>query len=235
MAKKGKKQSGSSDIFESSEALAEKLSRGEQFLEKNKRPVFIIGGILIAVVVGVFLFRYYKESQNRSAQSEMFQAQYYFEKDSLDKALNGDGNNYGFLDIIDEYPMSEAANLANFYAGTIYLKQGSYDEAIKHLEKFSSDDILVQARAYCLIGDALMEQGLYNNAAEKYKQAANYEPNEQMSPLYLKKAAIAYEKMQDYEMAAKMYSTIVDKYKDSQQYQYALKQKARLEAMLKKG
>ena len=42
----------------------------------------------------------------------MFQAVYYFEADSLDRGLNGDGNNLGFLDIIDEYGITDAANLS---------------------------------------------------------------------------------------------------------------------------
>jgi len=232
---KQKKDQGSNELFESSEALAERLTKGEQFIEKNKISIFIIGGVIAVIFIGIFLFRYYKQNQNQRAQTEMFQAQYYFEKDSLNKALMGDGNKLGFLDIIEEYPLSEAANLARFYAGTIYLKQGSYEDAIGHLKKFEGNDLVVQPRAYSLIGDAYMEQGLYSDAAEQYEKAAKYEPNEYTSPLYWKKAAIAYEKMQNYESAVDAYSKIVDQYKDSQEYRYALKQKVKLETMMKKG
>ena len=72
----------------------------------------------------------------------MFQAVYYFEQDSLVKALNGDGNNYGFLEIIDEYGFSEAANLSHYYAGVSYLKLGNYNNAISYLNSFSSSDLL---------------------------------------------------------------------------------------------
>ena len=115
-----KKPEKGSELLESSEALAEQLTKGEQFLEKNRKYVFIFGGAIALVIIGIFLFNYYKSTQGEKAQVDMFQAQYYFEADSLDKALLGDGNNLGFLDIIDEYPMTKAANLANFYAGTIY-------------------------------------------------------------------------------------------------------------------
>jgi len=70
-------------------------------------------------------------------------AQKYFEQDSLNKALNGDGQNPGFLDIIDEYSMTNASNLANYYTGLIFLKQGKYQDAINYLEKFDSDDEFV--------------------------------------------------------------------------------------------
>lgn len=223
-----KKPEKGSELLESHEALAEQLSRGEEFIEKNKKIVFIIGGVLAVVVAGFFLFKYYKETQNQQANAEVFQAQYYFEQDSLSKALNGDGNNLGFLEIIEEYPMSDAANLSHFYAGAILLRQGQFDDAVDHLQRFSSSDLLLQARAYCLIGDAYMEQGLYSDAAKQYDKAASYKTNEFTSPYYFYKAAIAYEKMGDTKAAIKNYDVIADKYKSSSEYASALKHSARL-------
>ena len=72
----------------------------------------------------------------------MFQAIYYFEADSLDLALNGDGNKLGFKDISEEYAITQAGNLANFYAGAAYLKQGKFKLALIYLNDFSSDDLL---------------------------------------------------------------------------------------------
>ncbi len=234
MATKTKKKAESgNELLESSEALADQLTKGEQFLEKNKRPVFIIGGAVAIVILGYFGFNYYKTTQNEKAQTEIFQAQYYFEQDSLQKALMGDGNNLGFLDIIEDYPMSKAGNLAHFYTGTIYLKQGEYDNAIEHLEKFSSNDLLIQARTYSLIGDAMMEQGHYADAADQYMKAANHKPNEFTTPGYLTKAALANEKLGDVQAALKAYNEIIDKYEESAEYHNALKQKAKLEAKQK--
>lgn len=234
MATKSKKKpEKGNELLESSEALAEQLTRGEEFIEKNRKRLFIVGGVLAVIIAGFFLFRYYKESQNQKADAEMFQAQYYFEQDSLAKALNGDGNNLGFLEIIEEYPMSNAANLAHFYAGSIYLLQGDYENAIDYLKKFGSDDLLIQARAYSLIGDAYMEQGLYIDAAEQYEKAAGYKPNEFTTPQYLDKAAVAYERSGDLQAAVKQYDKIIKDYKNSAEYQNALKQKARLNGKMK--
>ena len=164
----------------------------------------------------------------------MFQAIYYYESDSLDKALLGDGNNYGFIDIIDNYSMTKAANLSHFYAGSAYLKKSEYDNAIDHLMKFKSNDIAVQARAYSLIGDAHMEKTEYSEAARLYLKAADYKPNEFLSPQYLEKAAAAYEKLRDYESAAECFNQIVEKYSGSPEFQNAVKHKARLEGLAKK-
>ncbi|MBL6446887.1 tetratricopeptide repeat protein [Fulvivirga sp. 29W222] len=230
MAVKNKKttEQHNTDILENPEALAGQISKTEEFVAQNKGMVFGVGAVLALIVAGFFGFQYYKSSQNTKAQNEMFQAVHYFESDSLDLALNGDGNNLGFLDIVEEYGISDAANLANFYAGASYLKKGDFESAILYLEDFSSDDLLVQARAYSLIGDAHMEKGDYEKAASFYKKAADYKPNKYFSPRYLLKAALAHEKNNNKEAAIEAYSTIISKYWDSNEFQTAKKYKAKL-------
>ena len=159
----------------------------------------------------------------------MFQAVYYFEADSLDKALNGDGNNLGFLEIIDEYGITDAANLANYYAGVSYLKQGKFELARLYLADFSANDLLIQARAYSLVGDSYMEEQKYDDAAKYYSKAANYKPNKYFSPGYLMKEALAYEKLNQPEKAREAYDKIINEYWESSEYQNARKFKARLE------
>lgn len=222
------------ELLESSEALAEQLSKTEQYLEKNKKAVLIILGSLAFIISAFFLGRYYLNNQNTQAQIDMFQAVYYFESDSLDLALNGDGNNYGFLDIVDNYSFTKTANLAKFYIGASYLIKGEYENAIDYLSEFSGDDIVIQARAYCLIGDAYMELNDYRTASEYYNSAAEYKPNEFLSPLYLAKAALAYEKLMEYESASECLETIIKEYPESSEFQNARKQKARLDGLASK-
>jgi len=231
---KGTEKQDNTELLESSEALRDTLvgKTGSFFKsKKNQNLVLGIGAVLALAIAGVFGYTYYIESQNEAAQNDMFQATFYFESDSLNLALNGDGNNYGFLEIIDEYGGTEAANLASYYAGVSYLKQGQYDAAVDYLSDFSSSDFLVQARAYALIGDAYMEQENFQQAADYYEQAANYKPNEFFTPQYLVKAGLAYEAIGDYATAAESYSQIVEEYPESAEYQQALKQQTRLESM----
>lgn len=232
MAKRKKKQEDSGvEIIENPDVLAHKA---EEFFsnKRNKNLVFGIGGA-IALIIAVFvIYRYYITNQNLEAQEEMFQAIYYFEGDSLGRALNGDGNNYGFLDIIDYYGGTDAANLSQFYAGSIYIKLGDFESAIRYLNEFSSSDILLQARAYSLIGDAYMELDDFENASEYFKMASDYKPNKEFTPLYLKKLAIAQEQQGDLDGAAKSYSRIVDDFYESNLRQEALKQRARLEGLM---
>lgn len=218
------------DLLENSEVLAEKVEGAEHWIEENPKIVFGVLGILVVLVGGYFGYRYWMDSQDDLAQKEMFQAVRYFEADSLDIAMEGDGNNLGFKQIIEDYGMTSAANLANFYAGAISLKQGKFPLAILYFEDFKSSDELVQARSYSLMGDAYMEQKKYEEAATYYNKAANYKPNKYFTPAYLMKAGLAFEKSNQKDEAIKVYQRIIDEYWDSGDFQNARKNKARLES-----
>lgn len=233
MAKKrNETNSQGNDLLENPEALAQQFSKTEEFVEKNKTAVLILGAIVALGLLGYLFGTYYINQQNSSAQRDMFQAVYYFEADSLGKALNGDGNNYGFLEIIEEYGMTPAANIANFYAGASYLKLGDNENGLRYLKAFSSSDYLVQSRAYSLMGDASMDLLDFDAAASYYKKAAEYNANKQFSPTYLMKAALANEKSNNLEEAISNYQTIIDDYYNVVDYNEAKKHKARLEGML---
>lgn len=225
-----KKKEEKKEILESPEVLAEKIEVAESWLENNPKIVIGVVAVLLLLVGGYFGFNYYRDNLNQEAQNEMFQAVFYFEADSLDKALEGDGNNLGFLDIADEYGITDAGNLANYYAGVCYLKQGKYELARLYLEDFSSNDMLVQARAYSLTGDAYMEEKNYEKAAEFYHKAAGYKPNKIYTPAYLMKAALAHEKLNENDKAKEAYQKIIDEYWESPEYQNARKFKERLDS-----
>lgn len=219
------------ELLENPAAIQESFSRTEDFIKTNRTLVFSIGGLIALAIAGVFIYTMYMNNQNKEAQLEMYQAVYYFEADSLNRALNGDGNNYGFLDIVDRYGRTEAGNLANFYVGAIYLKQGQFENAIDYLDDFSSSDLLIQARAYALIGDAYMELNNFSEAARFYEKAADHRSNKFFSPQYLMKAAIAYERLNDNTKAIQIYDRIIDNYHDADEVQDARKHKARLEGL----
>jgi TolA-binding protein len=223
-----KKEEGK-ELLENPEVIKEKLEGIEHWAERNPKIIIGIVSALVAIVGGYFGWRYYIDNQEAQAQKEMFQAVHYFESDSLNLALNGDGNNLGFLQIIDEYSMTPAGNLANFYAGAICMKQGKYSLAIYYLEDFKANDLLVQPRAYSLIGDAYMEQKNYEKASTWYDKAASYKPTKEFTPAYLMKAALAYEKLNKNDKAKEIYQQVIDKYWESSEVQNAKKYKARLE------
>ncbi|WP_373497274.1 tol-pal system YbgF family protein [Aquiflexum sp.] len=236
MAKKKTKKASEVEyeLLEKPEEIAGRLERGELFIKKNSR---VFGGILIVgilLIAGILYFQIDKQNKNEKAQAEMFQAVYYFEQDSTELALNGDGSNVGLLRIVDQYGGTDAANLSHFYIGSIYMSNGEFQKAVDHLKKFSSSDYFVQARAYSLLGDAYMELGNTKDAISQYKKAIDHKENKFFTPRYLNKLAIAYEEAGDFDNAIKTYSTIEDKYFESFEFTNARKHKARLEGLASK-
>ncbi|MCC9138503.1 tetratricopeptide repeat protein [Pontibacter silvestris] len=226
-----KKHSEIEELVESPDALADRFAGSEDFVKRNRTVLLGIFAAVAALIVAGFLYYNYRSSRNQEAQEAMYQAVYYFEADSLNKALNGDGQYDGLLAIADEYSGTDAGNLASFYAGVALLKEGNYAEAAEQLEDFESDDYLMQARAYSLTGDALLEQGKNDEAADMYKKAANHNENQFFSPQYLMKAGIAYESGNNYAAAVEVYNQIINDYAASAEITDAKKYKARAEML----
>jgi tetratricopeptide (TPR) repeat protein len=218
-------------LMEDPDALAIRLVESEDFVRRNKTALLSLLAVVVLAVVGAFAFYTWRTTQNEKGQAAMYQAVNYWEADSLNKALKGDGQYDGLAAVTSEYNGTKAANLANFYAGVAALKDGKYQNAIDYLEDFTSDDLLVQARAYALTGDAYLELNKFKEAADQYEKAATYKSNEYFSPGYLMKEATARELAKDYDGAIKAYTRIIDEYQNAAEVTEARQYLARVQAV----
>ncbi|MBN1157754.1 MAG: tetratricopeptide repeat protein [Bacteroidales bacterium] len=198
------------------ESVENALTRTEKYIEENQKSLSIII-LAIVVVVGGYLGykKLYLEPADMEAHAAMYVAEQYFDVDSFYLALMGDGANFGMLDIIDEYGITPAANLAHYYAGICYLRTGQYEDAIEHLKDFDTDDILVASIALGDIGDCYAELGDHKKALAYYLKAGQRKQNSFTSPIFLKKAGIIYEAMEDFEKALEIYEAIQREYPES--------------------
>ncbi len=214
-------------------AVEEALGRTEQFIEKNQKIIIIVLVTLMALVLGYFgVKQFYIKPQETKAHAEMFYAEKYFELDSLNFALNGDGEHIGFLEVIDNYGITKASNLAKYYVGIIYLKKGQFQEAINYLEDFDSDDQIVASTATASIGDAYMELNNLDKALEYYLKAADQNINNFSSPQSLMKAGFVYEEKGDWGNALKTYERIKKDFFKSQESREIDKYIAKAKGML---
>lgn len=232
MAQNITKKDHTLDVLENPDVLADRLTHGsESFISKYKNVLLGLLGVVAAAIIGGFLFYNYRNSQEKEAQADMFQAVYYFEADSLNKALKGDGQYRGLTAIANEYGSTKAGNLAKFYAGVVYLKQGKFKEAITYLEDYKSNDLILQGKAFSLLGDANLELGNKKEAINYYLKAVDYNSNEFFTPQYLMKAGTAYEANNEYSKATEMYDRIINNYANAAEVADAKKYKARAELL----
>jgi len=207
MSKENIKQEDSFEEIESA------LSRTENFIENNQKILTIIVAAIVIIVGGYFAFqKLYIKPLEAEAQSQMFPAEIYFEKDSFKLALNGDGKNLGFLSIIEDYGMTKTANLASYYSGICYLNMGQFQNAIDNLKDFDSDDKMLTPVAIGAIGDAYIELGQKEEGISYYLKAADNTPNTFTTPIYLMKAGNAYENIGKYDKALEIYQRLEKEY-----------------------
>ena len=204
--------------------LDETASKTEAFVAKNQKYIFIIVGLVAAVVLGSLAYKeYIAKPKQLNAMNDMFQAQKYFDqavngvaKDSLfNLALNGGEGKFGMLDIISEYSGTPSANLASYYAGTAYLKLKDYKNAVEHLSNFKSDDEVLAALAKGNIGDAFVQLDQKEDALGYYEQAAKLRNNEYTTPMYLHKAGIIALDLGKADKALTHFKTIKDDFPTS--------------------
>jgi TolA-binding protein len=216
-------ESTTAEVFNS---LDEGASRTETWVADNQKYIYIIVGVAIVAVLGYLGYnRFIHEPKQNEAANEMAMAQNYMasalrangaQSDSLyNLALNGGEGKYGFLDIIENYGGTDAANLAQYNAGFAYLRTGKYQEAIEQLEGFSSDDEIFSALATGGIGDAFLQLDQPEEALGYYEKAADMRTNSFTTPRFLLKAAITAINTGDAEAAEEYLMKIEEEYADS--------------------
>ncbi|MBO9571710.1 MAG: tetratricopeptide repeat protein [Chitinophagaceae bacterium] len=190
----------------------------ENFWIKNQKNIIYALSVVILAVAGYFLYQtYFQAPKERKAAEAMWKAEEYFRMDSSRLALNGDGANQGFLKIISNHGGTKAGNLAKFYAGASYLKIGDYNNAIKYLKDFSTDDKLISVRATGLLGDAYAESGKKSEAITNYRKAGTMFPDDtQNSPEYLFRAGLLLQDAGKNQEAIEVFKIIRNKYASTQ-------------------
>lgn len=194
--------------------VGEIVSKSEQFIENNSKKI-IYGIVALAIIIGAVLGikHGYMEPQEKKAAAAMFKGELYFDRDSFALALNGNGADYeGFEAIIDQYGNTDAGNLAKAYAGICYYNMGEPEKALDLLKSFKRKDNMVSPAITGKIGDCYVEMGNTQEGISYFEKAAKEADNDVVSPIYLKKAGLAYESLQQYDKAVQAYTTIKDKY-----------------------
>ncbi len=222
-----KKKTGTEEPIEGVENL---LSKTEHYIEENQKSLTIIVVAIVVVVLGYLGYtNLYVSPLEQEARSQIYMAERHFERDSFYLALYGDGNYPGFVDIIDEYSVTQTANLAHYYSGIAYLRMGEFNNAIEYLTRFDSRDQMVSQIALGAIGDAYLELNDLEEAVSFYEKAAQRRSNEFTSPIYWMKAGHVYEELGKFGRALEAFENIKADYPETTEGGEAEKHIARVQ------
>lgn len=196
------------------------IAKAKDFWERNSKTISVVLVVVVLGISGFFIYRnYVQKPREEKATEAMFKAEEYYRMDSVNLALRGDGQYFGFLKVIDKYGGTKAGNLACYYAGVCYLKLDDNKNAIKYLKKFSTDSKPVKARLYKLLGDANGDSGNHADAVDYYKKSAHvFEEDKAASAEALFLAAYMTDKvLKNSKDAIELYKEIKEKYPNTAQ------------------
>lgn len=202
------------------------LVKPEAFAMKYRKAIIIAVAAIIIAVVGGFLYQaYVAQPREDKASTALAKGQEYFDAEQFDKALKGDGTGYmGLLNIINDYSSTDAANLANLYAGLCYANLNKWNDAVKYLDAYSpADDAMVSPAAIAALGNAYahinqLDKAIDNleKAAEMADKQAKDGANNSIAPTFYLQAGILLESQGKKDKALELYKKIKASYVNAQ-------------------
>lgn len=199
--------------------IVEVRDRAQNFFERYR--TFILGGLigLVVILAAVVGWRLYLQVNQTEAVEQMAQAQKQFERDSFAIALTNPGGGFsGFLDIMENYAGTPAANLAHYYAGVCYLNLGKFEVAADYLKDYRAKGLVMPIMKNGALGDCYSELKDFKKALRYYEAAVAAGTNDYLTPYYLKKTAMLAEKQQDYAKARQYFQRIKDDFPNSTEF-----------------
>ena len=202
------------------------LVKPEAFAMKYRKAIIIAVAAIIIAVVGGFLYQaYVAQPREDKASTALAKGQEYFDAEQFDKALKGDGTGYmGLLNIINDYSSTDAANLANLYAGLCYANLNKWNDAVKYLDAYRpADDAIVSPAAIAALGNAYahinqLDKAIDNleKAAEMADKQAKDGANNSIAPTFYLQAGILLESQGKKDKALELYKKIKANYVNAQ-------------------
>ena len=147
--------------------IDETIKVSTSFIEKNfKTLAAAIGGVLAVIIICLVVNQYYIQPNKLKAADSIAAAQQHFQQGMYEQALNGDGTNLGFLQVIEQYGSTPSGNIARLYAGLCFAQTEKYEEAVKYLDDYDAcDDQMVSNAAIAALGNCYAQLGQNEKAA----------------------------------------------------------------------
>jgi len=186
------------------------LARALAYMTANKRKLYLAGAVFVSLVVLAGVWYLYDANMEKSAQR--IYARTFQMKIGDSTAAAG-----VYKEVLEKYPRSRAAALANYRLGSLYYQQGDFDAAIKHYEAFlqqAPDESDLKVIAHMGLGHCHEAKRDYKNALAAFEKAAGNKVGQVFGSMNNQNIARVYEAMNDRAKALEYYSKALTNNKD---------------------
>lgn len=210
-----------SKIEQGTPTMEQTLNKQEAFFLKYEKAIVIAVVAVIVIIAGSIAYNtFYAGPREDKAATAMAKAQELFAAQQYELALKGDKSFEGFLQVASNYSGTDAANLANLYAGLCYANLDKWQDAVKYLDQFSTqDDAFISPSAMAALGNAYAHTKQIDKAVSCLKKAADMANSEakdgvniSVAPTCLMQAARLLESQNKNDEALSIYKEIKTKY-----------------------
>lgn len=180
----------------------------EQFKSNKKlRLTTIIVGVVGVLILGFFAYRQFIwNPANEKSKDSYWEGLNLAIADSTDLSIDE------LNSVVNKFDGKVGGEVAQFVYARQLMEKGEYQNALNELEGISVNDTYVQVMAVGLQGDCYSELKNYEKAANLYLEAAGMSDNELTTPLYLMKAGLCAEEINNFDKAVECYQKIQDNY-----------------------
>jgi tetratricopeptide (TPR) repeat protein len=199
--------------------LLETFSKAQSFYDQNKSAVIGAAIALVVIIGGSVGWYYYSTAQEQKAQQLMGTATQAYLQGNYEEALRGSEADFtvGFEQIINNYSITDAANLAHYYAAVSEFKLGNPQKALNYIKDYEIPEGIMGVGPISFHGVIHTELGNHAQAAQMYVKAAEWDVNESTTPYNYLEAAKAFNDAGNQAEAQKYAQKIVDEYANSTQ------------------
>jgi predicted negative regulator of RcsB-dependent stress response len=197
------------------------LEKAGNFFQGNAKYITIGIGVLVLGFLGWMGYKkFIVEPENVKTAESLYQEESHIvDTQNWKAAIEGDSlqTSPGLIAKANKFEGYAGGNIAVYDLGIAYLNNGQPEEALKTLQNVTFDDENLATLALGACGDACMELEKVTDAINYYEQAYKRRPkNEMTAPLYMMKLANANEMTQKYDVAAKLYTDLIENFPYSQ-------------------
>lgn len=174
--------------------LLDSYQKTLEYYNTHKSTIWSVLAAIVLILVGSVAWYYYSENQENKAQRLLAVAEQELINREYERALKGDDVSLtiGFEQIANSYPNTKAGNLAHYYAAVCEYRFNNNETALSYINDFEVPSGIMGVNALMLKATILEDLGRFEEAAQTFSEAAEWDENESTSPYYLLKAAQNY-------------------------------------------